>query len=1099
MPNGPEPQSPASRIVTFLHLSDLHVGISQDRWLWPTVKSAFYADLRRLLPTSGLPDVVVFSGDLVQQASVTEYVRLTEILHELWGVFRELGCNPILVPVPGNHDLTRRPEDDLAANALRDWWTVPRVRKAFWAKAKGYPEFLHDSFAHYQQFVASLHQASIPMPQVVTHGLIPGDLAAQITVGDHTIGVVGLNSAWLQVGEGQFKGRLDVDPRQLMAVVDSDPDAWCGQNAANLLVTHHPESWLHLESQSVWKAEINCGTRFDCHLYGHMHEQQSSVVALGGYEGRRLLQGASLFGLEQVSNQKIERIHGYSVNQISRQGHGKGLRQWPRKATVGADGARKLIPNHDFNLTEGNCFDIEYNADVPLPTPPAPGANLTMGSSGNALAALRRVLPMSEPARHVRTIEQQACLDLLLKHRMAWVVADWGLGADEFLEAMIGRLSPSKQLVFQIDVGGYHGRDEMLDGIHRDFGEGFHQICESLSRQPGCVLIFDDVEVTRGTGEPNVEFLDALEDIGNAVLQYCPDARLIFRSRRRPLQTNICVVELTALNDLDAMLYIQNHPAGSAGIATESFVRKVMGHTDGLPSRIDEALRDIALLGVDGLHLVNPDVAGKAGHLQAPPPGLAEAIAQLETEDPASRRAARLLSVLSLFPRGEYLDSIRRFDHNRPFYAQDAHRLIELGLIDTTEVPNIGSVAARTNAKSLVAKRPVREYLTGHLPSEDIEKLNRQALVLYFGEQWTSGAIKPPKGTRFDERTCESWKIDNATLLIMREAKDAIEAGIELRIANAATLADSYCTALHNGAHYESLVRAANDFLAIYRDVEGHEHRRTNIESLLGRALRMCGDHEQSIAVLTKIVDVKLSNSAKSSILISLVLATEALGLDVETLRYALQCIEIDGSSRNAMQARSVVTSIQSKDHPKRKEKLLRLAREADKSGAATVASNLRLQCMQEEDDEQEKLKLARHVLEDARTNGNDEYNAMRAMLHVCQMSVSNRTPLSDLDLAKVIDAYHYLVNETMDGLFGLAHRVLWRHFALTGDVTNLLSLFRHSSFKWQLRGKGTQDLKYATEVSNLLAKKLHGGAVHPSREIAYLFWRSGQSLRLLD
>ena len=508
---------------------------------------------------------------------------------------------------------------------------------------------------------------------------------------------------------------------------------------------------------------------------------------------------------------------------------------------------------------------------------------------------------------------------------------------------------------------------------------------------------------------------------------------------------------------------------------------------------------DIALLGVDGLHLVNPDVAGRAGHLQAPPPGLAEAVAQLETEDPASRRAARLLSVLSLFPRGEYLDSIRRFDHSQPFYAQDAHRLIELGLIDTTEIPNIGSVSARTNAKSLVAKRPVREYLTGHLPLDVIERFNRQALVLYFGEQWTSGAIKPPKGTRFDERTCESWKIDNATLLIMREAKDAIDAGVELRVTNSVTLADSYCTALYNGAHYESLVRAADDFLAIYRDLEGHQYRRTNIESLLGRALRMCGDHEKSIAVLTKIVDSQLSNSAKSSILISLALATESLGLDDETLRYAQKCIEIDSGSREALQARSVVASIESKDHPKRKEKLLKLAREAHKCGATTIASNLRLQCMQEEDDKQEKLKLARQVFEDARTNGNDEYNAMRAMLHICKMCVSNAMPLSDLDLTKVIDAYQYLVNEAMDGLFVLAHSVLWRHFALTGDVTNLLSLFRHSSFKWQLRGKATQDRKYATEVSNLLAKKSHSGAVRPSREIAYLFWRSGQSLRLLD
>src|SRR6185312_7916378 len=111
--------------------------------------------------------------------------------------------------------------------------------------------------------------------------------------------------------------------------------------------------------------------------------------------------------------------------------------------------------------------------------------------------------------------------------------------------------------------------------------------------------------------------------------------------------------------------------------------------------------------------------------------------------DLTSLRAFRLLSVLSLFPRGEYFESVRRFNATKPFYPRDAHRLTELGLVDTTEIPNVAASSARTDAKSLVVKRLVREYLTGHLSTETGEKLNRQALTLYFGDQWTSGAIKP--------------------------------------------------------------------------------------------------------------------------------------------------------------------------------------------------------------------------------------------------------------------------------------------------------------------------------------------------------------------
>jgi len=1103
MSNGSELPAQATgldnQIVTFLHLSDLHVGMSPEGWLWPAVKSAFYADVKALLPQTGLPDIVIFSGDLVQRATREEYERLTELLCHLWEHFRGLGCNPVFIPVPGNHDLSRQPKSDLAGKALRSWWSDPDVPKDFWADTPGYRDFVARSFENYQRFCSALSMSSVPTPTGAVHGLIPGDIAVRVPVREQSIGVVGLNSAWLQVGEGDFMGQLDVDPRQLLAVIGDDPDAWCREQTANLLVTHHPESWLHPDSQTTWRSDIYCGTRFDCHLFGHMHEQRTSVVADGGFQGRRLFQGASLFGLEWVGERRVERIHGYSVGQILAQGQTRRLRQWPRQDLVGINGVRKLAPNHKFNLLDNQYFDIEYSADTAAPTSSGSRPLIAVRGDKKVLEVLRRILPASEPARHVRRIEQQMCLDVLARKRLVWIAADWGLGADEFLEAMIARLEPVMRKVFQFDLGHYCDRSDMLDGIFRDFGTGFQQICESISHEPGCIVIFDDVDVTTDTGGPNIAFVDALGDIASAVLQYCPDARLVIRSRRRPVQTSIDVFELSALNDLDVMLYIQNHPAGGIDIATESFVHKIVGHTDGLPSRIDEALRDVELLGLDGLHLVDSDVSGKAASPQPSPPGLAETIARLESDaDPNSLRAFRLLSVLSLFPRGEYLESVRRFESARPFYPQDAYRLVDLGLIETTEISSIGASTPGTNAKSLVVKRPVREYLIGHLSAETVEKINRQALALYFGDQWRSGAIKPPKGTRFDERTCENWKIDNATLLILREAKEAMEAAAELRIANAATLASSYCTALHNGQHYGSLIRAATDFLAIYRDMDSQKLRLASIEALLGRALRMSGFHQEAMSVLHSANEAHISNSVKSSVLIALTLASESLGETENAIDFARQCIALDKHSRNALQARSVIVGIKSEGNPQRKEKLLKLARSASKRGAQVIANNLRLLCMQEAEDDTEKITLARQVIEGAAADDHDDYNVMRAMLWLCKIAVFKGIPLSDSDLTRVIGAYHYLLNESMDQLFGLAHKVLWRHFLLTGDTGNLLSLFRHSSFKWHLRGKSAEDRNYATEVLELLDGDSRGGSIRSTREVTYLMLRAGQSLKLI-
>jgi 3',5'-cyclic AMP phosphodiesterase CpdA len=73
--------------VRFMHLSDLHVGVSNQGWLWPAFKKAFFDDIKNLYRKLGAWDVVVFSGDLAQKATVPEYEILTEILKEIWSVF----------------------------------------------------------------------------------------------------------------------------------------------------------------------------------------------------------------------------------------------------------------------------------------------------------------------------------------------------------------------------------------------------------------------------------------------------------------------------------------------------------------------------------------------------------------------------------------------------------------------------------------------------------------------------------------------------------------------------------------------------------------------------------------------------------------------------------------------------------------------------------------------------------------------------------------------------------------------------------------------------------------------------------------------------
>lgn len=97
----------ANRAVNWLHLSDLHQGLEPGRWLWPNVRTEFFADLGRLHDVAGPWDLVLFTGDLTQRGTAAEFAALEATLAEVYEELRRLGSTPALVTVPGNHDLVR--------------------------------------------------------------------------------------------------------------------------------------------------------------------------------------------------------------------------------------------------------------------------------------------------------------------------------------------------------------------------------------------------------------------------------------------------------------------------------------------------------------------------------------------------------------------------------------------------------------------------------------------------------------------------------------------------------------------------------------------------------------------------------------------------------------------------------------------------------------------------------------------------------------------------------------------------------------------------------------------------------------------------------
>ncbi|MCY2991949.1 MAG: metallophosphoesterase [Planctomycetota bacterium] len=371
--------------IRWLHLTDLHVGMSDQDWLWPRMRGNFRDDLQKIRETAGPWDLVLFTGDLVQTG--TEYAKLEQIFGEIWGWFQDLGCEPQLLAVPGNHDLQWRDAEDPAVRMLQRWAVDSKVRDGFWAEPSGkYRQVIKDAFAGYETW----WQGTPRKPDGIQPGLLPGDFSCTVTKGGLRLGIVGLNSAFLQLTEKKggkgYQGQLTVDPRQFHAACGDDGVKWAESHDACFLMTHHPPDWLNKESCGHLNSEVL--ESFCLHLCGHNHQTQVlQELAGGAQEAPVRWLGRSLFGLEKARNGKLNRSHGYVAGELRVADDGRGQLQFMPRQRVLQGTAWRLVPDHDgVNLPDDRrtrVFPVRLRrAGTPRPLRPP----------GDAKALFRRVV-----------------------------------------------------------------------------------------------------------------------------------------------------------------------------------------------------------------------------------------------------------------------------------------------------------------------------------------------------------------------------------------------------------------------------------------------------------------------------------------------------------------------------------------------------------------------------------------------------------------------------------------------------------------------------------------------------------------------------------
>lgn len=334
----------------WLHLSDLHQGIDGQNWFWPNVREIIFEDIAKLHRLSGPWDIVFFTGDITQSGRTEEFDKSEKTLHQLFEHLMDLGSNPVFVHVPGNHDLTRPNTKKPEVKLLQRWDIETDIQREFWNDSNSpYRKIVNESFENYQTWSRS---SSIPGLLKVTYGPLPGDFSATFEKDDLKIGILGVNSAFLQLTEDDFNGRLAIGLPQFHESCGGDGPKWAQSHALCFLMSHHPVDWLGENAQKIVRGEIAPPGRFAAHLFGHMHESRTETVTIGGTLPLRSWQAPALFGLEKFGSQDENRVHGYISGRINFEDGQGFIRIWPRLGVRRKAGFWSIVPE----VTE---FDLE--------------------------------------------------------------------------------------------------------------------------------------------------------------------------------------------------------------------------------------------------------------------------------------------------------------------------------------------------------------------------------------------------------------------------------------------------------------------------------------------------------------------------------------------------------------------------------------------------------------------------------------------------------------------------------------------------------------------------------------------------------------------
>jgi hypothetical protein len=1072
-------------VINLLHLTDLHIGAEGQEWSWSRLKHEFSDDLGRVKEHLAGPwDLVLFTGDLTQSGTKEQFALLEKELCELWPRLSGAQDQPRLCVVPGNHDLARLPHNTPVEAALRTGWADESLRGLFWADANNaYRVAVASCFDNY---VSWLHDTKLPILGIPS-GWIPGDFGGTLTKGSVDLGIVGLNSAFLQLSSGNYEGTLELHASQLAKACGSDQVAWLRRHSANLLLTHHPPTWLSASALEHFREEIYSPGDFLLHLCGHQHEPVALDTSEAGAGPRRVRQAASLFGLEHWAGtaEPRQRIHGYTAYQLTFRDNEVLERYWPRVAVKGRHGGMHIGPDSSFKLgADGSAAATHLlplyaqrnsTSRVSLPKPSVgseeQAANPSLevfedvATAQAALAACPRLTLSAPPSYRATRLEARRQFTSKLEDtRCVWLTADWGMGSREFVSCAIQELSggTGNGPVFLLSCDEIADIDRFEVVAQQQLTVTIQQFCRAASTLGG-ILVLENVHPDLCAGRS----LERLLLVVRAILDYAEDLRVVVVSRLKPQSDTVAPVEIGGMDVPELRAFVSSHQDASPELLEPHTLERLHACTDGLPIHVDRALKSLRVASLDTvLNPANQLVPQDASTIPSTT-ALAHAIESLViSEDGQSRRSLRLLKVLSVLPQGEPLEAVKHYLPTEPFFERNALQLNELGLLEVQWMQafpgaGVSSNYGKTAPKILKVPRQVRDYVLSTMAAPEREALTSAGLDRFFGPAWREGKIKARSQRPQTQAVSDVLGNEFALLQYVLSRNSTVDS---VAASRHCMLALQYCRNLNNQDRYRDVAIAAVPLLqSIERETQPAAW--AELASLAGKGLRMTGQYDEAVGWLRSALDLgdsSLSKDDTTNIWLNIALLEESRQNKDEAVAAAKEVEKLTSKdSGTGFQARAILASLTLAGRD-RARRLVKLERDARSKGFRTVADNIALGLAREARDTKAQVRYCDRVLKSREFS----YNQVRAIVNkVSYVHASGVAQVSPPDFALLVRSYSYLYTQRFASLLDQCHEALWRELDARGKLGQLLLLFRHTSFLWRIRGQEDKETEYLNRL----------------------------------